>query len=85
MSVVVDARAVFPGVHGPEPADGAALLRACAKRPGERSERLWTPGENMSGPRPVRDVLGLVLWKLYVLRRSRRLERVPCYILCEVH
>jgi hypothetical protein len=84
VSVVIDARAVFPGVHGPKPADGPALLGSRAKRPGERGERLWTPGENVSGPRCVQDVLRSLLWKLFVLRLARQRGRVPCYILCEV-
>ena len=85
MSLVIDARAVFPGVHGPQPADGAALLRVCAKRPGERSERRWTPGGNIRGPRRVQDVLWPLLWKLYVLRAEERRSLVPCYILCVVY
>jgi hypothetical protein len=82
MSAVVDARGVFPGVHGPKPADGPVPLGNRAKRPGERSERRWTPGENVSGPRPVQDVLRPLLWKLCILWLSRQPEQVACYILC---
>lgn len=81
---VIDAHAVFPGVHGPKPADGPAPLGSRAKRPGERSERRWTPGENVLGPRRVQDVLWPLLWKFYVSRPLEQRGRVPCYILCVV-
>lgn len=64
--------AVFPEVHGPQPGDGAALLRSRARRPGERSERRWTLGGNRFPVRSVQDVLFPLLWRFAIARRAAR-------------
>lgn len=66
--------AVIPGVHGPQPADGAAVPLGTRAAPSGRAsdrERRWTPGENRDALRSVQDVLFPLLWKLHVLRAVR--------------